>query len=134
MSRVIFCNGAFDLIHTGHIELLNYAKSMGDFLVVALDSDRRIGQHKGPSRPINPIDVRMSIMENLKPVDAVEEFDSDEELVKLLLKYKPDIRVIGSDWRDGNIVGREYSGEIVFYERTNGQSTTKTIQSIVDRG
>ena len=133
MSRIVFCNGAFDILHVGHVELLNHAKGLGDLLVVALDSDRRIRQHKGVSRPVNPIDVRRTIMENIKPVDVVEEFDSDEQLINLLVRYDPDIRVIGSDWKNGNIVGAEYSGEIVFYERINGQSTTKTIQNIIDR-
>jgi D-beta-D-heptose 7-phosphate kinase/D-beta-D-heptose 1-phosphate adenosyltransferase len=133
MSKVIFCNGAFDLLHEGHIELLKYAKGLGDRLVVGLDSDRRIAESKGPSRPINPINIRRAIMEQLKPVDIVEEFDSDQQLIELLKKHKPAVRVIGSDWRGRPVVGAEYSESLVYFERNNGQSTTNTIQSIIDR-
>jgi rfaE bifunctional protein nucleotidyltransferase chain/domain len=133
MSRVIFCNGAFDLLHEGHIELLKYAKGLGDRLVVGLDSDRRITQSKGPSRPINPFNVRRAIMEQLKPVDIVEEFDSDQQLIELLQKHTPAVRVIGSDWKGHPVVGVEYCENLIYFKRNNGQSTTNTIQSIIDR-
>ena len=78
--KTIICNGAFDVIHLGHLSLLDYAKEQGDRLIVALDTDRRIRSVKGHSRPFNDQETRRHIMEHIKGVDVVCLFDSDEEL------------------------------------------------------
>lgn len=130
MKRVLV-NGAFDILHVGHIDLLNYAKSLGDHLIVALDTDRRIKENKGTTRPINDFATRFVIMKNLKAVDEVMSFDSDDELISII--READVRVIGSDWKDKPVVGREFCKELVFFDRVNDESTTKTIQSIIDR-
>lgn len=130
MKRVLV-NGAFDILHVGHIDLLNYAKSLGNHLTVALDTDRRIKENKGVTRPINSFATRSVIMKNLKAVDEVMSFDSDNELISIIKEV--DVRVIGSDWKDKPIVGEEFCKELVFFDRVNNESTTKTIQSIIDR-
>ena len=91
-------NGTFDVLHPGHVALLNTARSYGDHLVVAIDTDRRVRELKGENRPINNQNDRKIILSNLKAVDSVEFFDSNEELVKLIERYKPDVYVKGSDW------------------------------------
>lgn len=128
----IFVNGTFDIVHRGHLMMLNYAKSLGDHLLVAIDSDIRVKQLKGDSRPVNNQNDRRFLLMNLKAVDQVYFFDSDEALIQLINCYQPDIMVKGSDYKDKKIIGSEYCKEIKFYEHT-GHSTTKTIQSIIDR-
>ena len=86
----VFVNGSFDVLHTGHLDLLNYAKSLGDFLHVALDSDRRISEKKGPDRPFNNENNRTVLMTNIKAVNQVSVFDSDEELINIIKQYITD--------------------------------------------
>lgn len=129
----VFVNGSFDVLHTGHLELLNYAKSLGDYLLVALDSDERIREKKGRDRPFNNQENRVTLMKNLKPVDEVAVFSSDEELTLLIKNYSPDKMIVGSDWKGKPIIGSQHSREVIYYERSNEESTTKTIQSYIDR-
>lgn len=131
--KKILANGAFDILHTGHIDLLNYSKSLGDYLLVAIDTDERIRQAKGNDRPVNSLHVREKILINIKAVDEVVSFGSDEELIEIIRNYNPDIRVIGSDWRDKPIVGQIYCRQINFFERINNESTTKTLEDYVAR-
>lgn len=131
--KKIFVNGSFDLLHTGHIDMLNTAKRMGDYLHVAIDADERIQELKGPERPIQPEHIRLAIMQNLKAVDEVSVFRTDEDLINIIRMYEPDIMVKGSDWLGGEIIGNRYCKEIVFYERDNDESTTKTIEDYVSR-
>ncbi len=131
--KKVFVNGAFDVLHSGHLDMLEHAASLGTHLLVAIDTDRRIEYNKGVGRPFNCLSVRKQIMSFLKPVDGVAVFDTDQELVDIIKQYKPDIMVKGSDWRGKTVIGEEYCKEIYFYERTNGQSTTKTIQDFIDR-
>lgn len=128
----VFVNGTFDILHKGHLELLNYAKSLGDCLIVAIDTDRRVAELKGLSRPVNNQHDRMFMLNNLRAVDSVIWFDSDEQLMSIIKCYSP-IMVKGSDYRDQPILGAEYCKEIKFYDRTK-HSTTKLIQDIIDRG
>lgn len=132
MRRIVI-NGAYDILHVGHIDLINYAKSLGDYLLVALDTDERIVYNKGKDRPVNNLKTRMTIIGNLKAVDEVQCFGSDEGLINLFKTFKPDVRVIGSDWQGKIIVGNEYSGEIIFYERKDENSTTRTLENYVNR-
>tara|TARA_R100000353_G_scaffold176013_1_gene148280 strand:- start:1828 stop:2229 length:402 start_codon:yes stop_codon:yes gene_type:complete len=130
----IFVNGTFDVLHPGHVQLLNYAKSFGDTLTVGIDSDRRVTEKKGPSRPIYNIKDRSFMLQNLKSVDHVVVFDSDEELGHCLKTIRPDIMVVGSDWKGKSVIGSMYSAELKFFDRIEEYATTKTIQSIIDRG
>lgn len=114
--------------------LLNYAKSLGNYLVVGIDTDERIKEKKGSSRPINDLAERIFMLMNLKPVDEVRTFDSDKDLEELVKSIKPDIMVVGSDWKNKSVIGSYYSTELKFFDRINEYSSTKTIQSIIDRG
>lgn len=128
----IIVNGTFDILHRGHLEMLNYAKSLGDFLLVAIDTDRRVKELKGETRPINNQWDRMAMLENLKAVDSVKFFDSKEELIAIMEDYQPDIMVKGSDWQDKSVIGKQYATKIEFYDRTD-HSTTQIIQNIINR-
>jgi D-beta-D-heptose 7-phosphate kinase/D-beta-D-heptose 1-phosphate adenosyltransferase len=128
MKRV-FVNGTFDVIHLGHLAMLNYAKSLGNNLIVAIDSDERVKKLKGNSRPINNVSERKTLLENLKAVDKVEIFNTDQELVDILKTC--DIMVKGGDYKNQPIIGQEYI-DIVFFDRIKEYSTTKKIESIKD--
>jgi rfaE bifunctional protein nucleotidyltransferase chain/domain len=129
--KVVFVNGTFDILHRGHIELLNYAKSLGDKLIVAIDSDSRVKSLKGSDRPIINQEDRKFHLQNLKSVDTVEIFCRDIDIENLILKHKASIMVKGSDYRDKSVLGSNLL-RIEYYDRTD-HSTTKTIQSIIDR-
>lgn len=129
MIKVIV-NGTFDILHIGHLKLLYHAKSLGDHLLVCIDSDDRVRQLKGESRPIYTEHERKYILEALKPVDEVIVFRSKEELIDLVSKC--DIMVKGSDYIGKSIIGETYCKQVVYYDRTE-HSTTKTIQHITDR-
>ena len=131
--RYIMTNGAYDILHPGHIALLNYAKSLGDYLMVAIDTDSRISEAKGPDRPVNNLQTRKCILENLKAVDEVRVFTNDEELITIIKEYRPDVRVIGSDWKNGKIVGEEFCKSIEFFDRVNDESTTNTLENYINR-
>ena len=105
MKRVIV-NGTFDVLHVGHLELLNYAKSLGDYLIVAIDTDLRVTSLKGPGRPVNNQLERKTLLQNLKCVDEVRLFGSDQELVDIIKECS--IMVKGSDYRGQPIVGEQY--------------------------
>jgi D-beta-D-heptose 7-phosphate kinase/D-beta-D-heptose 1-phosphate adenosyltransferase len=114
--------------------MLNTARSLGDYLIVCIDTDRRVKELKGDSRPINDQNVRKIMLSNLKAVDIVEFFDSQEDLINLIKLYKPDIMVKGSDWKGKSVVAQQYVKEIYWYDRIDEYSTTRTIQDIINRG
>jgi rfaE bifunctional protein nucleotidyltransferase chain/domain len=129
----IVVNGTFDILHRGHIEMLEYAKSLGNHLLVCIDTDGRVTELKGPQRPINNQEDRAFMLNSLKCVDTVWYFNSEEELEYILETYQPDIMVKGSDYRDKPIVGAHLCKEIKFYELVPNYSTTNTIKNIIDR-
>ena len=131
--KKVFVNGTFDLLHRGHLELLNYAKSLGDRVYVAIDTDRRVSEKKGPTRPIYNQEERKFFLENLKSVDKVFFFDSDLELESIINFIQPDLMVVGSDWRGKSVIGSMYAAELIFFDRIGDYATTKTVQSIIDR-
>jgi len=130
MKRIVV-NGTFDLLHPGHVALLNHARGLGDHLTVAIDADQRVRELKGASRPVNNQETRKFMLENLKSVDQVKIFYSDQELVDIVRNCS--IMVKGSDYRGQTIVGSDVIDQIVFFERLDDYSTTKTIQHIADR-
>lgn len=131
--KQIVVNGTFDILHRGHIELLEYAKTLGDHLLVCIDTDERVRELKGSSRPVNNQNDRKYMLESLKCVDLVATFSSEQELEQILAQYQPDIMVKGSDYQGRPIVGAELCKQIIFYERVPNYSTTQTIQRIADR-
>jgi D-beta-D-heptose 7-phosphate kinase/D-beta-D-heptose 1-phosphate adenosyltransferase len=126
----IVVNGTFDVIHPGHLALLNYAKSLGDFLIVAIDSDSRVRELKGPQRPINPQNERKLLLENLKAVDQVVIFNSSSELVDIIQQCA--IMVKGSDYQGKSVIG-EANCQVIYFDRINEYSSTKKIQDIINR-
>jgi len=132
--KKVFVNGTFDVLHTGHLSLFQYAKSLGDYVIVAIDSDERVKEKKGPNRPINCLLDRAFMLANISTIDEVRTFGSDDELEDLVEYYKPDIMVVGSDWKDKPVIGSQHAKELKFFDRINGYSSTKIIQSIIDRG
>ena len=130
--KQIFVNGSFDILHPGHVQLLNYARGQGDGLIVAIDSDRRIRELKGKNRPINCEHDRKLMLENLRSVDSVWIFNSDQELEDICRLYNP-VMVKGSDYKGRHIIGHQYCKEIVFYDRIEPYSTTQAIQDIGSR-
>lgn len=129
MIKVVV-NGTFDILHPGHLAMLNYAKSLGDFLIVAIDTDDRVKELKGPSRPINNQHERKLLLENLKAVDEVRFFNSKEELINIVKECN--IMVKGSDYRGKSVIGETYCQQVVYYDRTEHSSTQK-IQDIINR-
>ena len=130
----VMVNGTFDVLHPGHVALLNTARSYGDYLIVAIDTDRRVRELKGEQRPINNQIDRRIMLSALKAVDIVEFFDSTDELVKLMERYQPDVYVKGSDWKhDTQSTAHQYCKEVIYYDRIEPYSSTKIIQHIADR-
>jgi D-beta-D-heptose 7-phosphate kinase/D-beta-D-heptose 1-phosphate adenosyltransferase len=131
--KVVFTNGCFDILHRGHFELFTYAKSLGDVLYVGVDSDEKVKKDKGEDRPINSLEDRMRALWSIKYIDGVCSFNDTEGLSDLVRSINPDILVVGSDWKGKPVIGGEYAKEVKFFERIDGYSTTKTIQSIANR-
>jgi D-beta-D-heptose 7-phosphate kinase/D-beta-D-heptose 1-phosphate adenosyltransferase len=130
MTQVVV-NGTFDLLHSGHLALLNHARSLGDHLLVAIDSDRRVKELKGPTRPVNNEYERQEMLRNLRAVDEVKIFDTDQDLIDII--SSADILVKGSDYQDQSVIGKTHAKQLIFFDRLNGYSTTKKIQDIINR-
>jgi rfaE bifunctional protein nucleotidyltransferase chain/domain len=131
MKRV-FVNGTFDILHPGHVRLLQYAASLGN-LLVAIDTDRRVRQLKGAGRPFFNQDERRFMLKSLGCVNEVLLFDTDEDLEYLIQNYKPDVMVKGSDYRGRPIIGEEHVPQIEFFDRIDEYSTSKILQYSSDR-
>jgi len=131
--RVVFTNGCFDLVHAGHVKLLEGAKRLGDVLVVALNSDRSVRALKGAARPIIPQRDRALLIAALGCVDYVTIFD-EATPERLIARLKPDVLVKGADWGRGRIVGREiverHGGRVVRMPLVQEHSTTSLIERI----
>ena len=135
-KKVVFTNGCFDLIHSGHVDYLVKAREMGDVLILALNTDVSIKRIKGDKRPILKQDERAFIVSNLKPVDYVTFFNEDTpaEIIDYLI---PDVLIKGADWAIDKIVGRETveknGGEVKTIQFVTNQSTTNIIETILSR-
>ena len=134
MYKKVFVNGTFDLLHRGHIELLNYAQTQGGHVCVGIDTDDRVREKKGPTRPIHNQEERKFFLESLKAVDEVRFFSNDKELEGLVKSYQPDIMIVGSDWKGKSVIGSYWAAKLIFFDRIGDYATTKTIQDIIDRG
>mgnify|MGYP006388123723 FL=1 len=135
-KKVVFTNGCFDLIHSGHVDYLIKAKEMGDVLILGLNTDSSVKRIKGDKRPILKQDERAFILSNLKPVDYLTFFEEDTpgEIINDLI---PDVLVKGADWAIDKIVGREVvevnGGEVQTIQFVNDQSTSNIIKIIKER-
>lgn len=132
--KSVFTNGCFDLLHPGHLRYLAEARSLGDFLLVGLNSDRSISALKGPSRPVCPEPVRAEMLAGLAAVDSVVIFDEDTPF-DLISAVKPDILVKGGDWPIEKIIGADLvlarGGEVKSLLLAEGYSTTSLIEHIL---
>lgn len=132
-KKIVFTNGCFDILHRGHVAYLNEAKSLGDLLIVGLNSDASVKRLKGESRPINSEQDRKFVLENLKSVDAVFIFNEDTPY-NLISSTEPDILVKGGDWKVEEIVGSDLvlarGGVVKSLQFVDGFSTTNTIEKI----
>ncbi len=131
-KKVVFTNGCFDILHIGHIELLKFCRTKGNFLVVGLNSDRSVKILKGSKRPILDIRTRSTILSSLVFVDLVVIFD-DETPYKLISKLIPDILIKGGDYRPEEIVGSNIAGETLIFPIVDNAGTTDIIKIITGR-
>jgi D-glycero-beta-D-manno-heptose 1-phosphate adenylyltransferase len=132
-KRLVFTNGVFDLIHPGHVRYLNHARTLGDLLIVGINSDRSVRAIKGPARPLTPERERAEILTALACVDAAVIFDDDTPQ-KLIEIIQPDVLVKGADWAADRIVGRDVvearGGRVVRIDLAPGFSTTSLVERI----
>ena len=126
---IIWTNGCFDILHRGHIELFKYAKSLGNELFVGIDSDQKVKLDKGEDRPINKLADRIIMLKSIRYIDEVFSFDNSHQLETLISVIKPDIMVIGSDWKGKTVVGEQYAKKLVFFDRIGDYSTTNILKS-----
>src|SRR5215831_16099932 len=134
-KKVVFTNGCFDILHSGHIDLLTQACALGDVLVVAINTDQSVSRMKGPSRPIIPEDERAELLNGLDVVDFVCCFDEDTPL-QAILEIQPDVLVKGADWA-ANIVGQSevesWGGKVVALPLIKGRSTSGIVERVLAR-
>jgi D-beta-D-heptose 7-phosphate kinase/D-beta-D-heptose 1-phosphate adenosyltransferase len=132
--KLVFTNGCFDILHTGHVDLLRQARKLGDALAVAINSDASVRRLKGPARPIFSETERAELLAALEMVDHVCIFDEDTPL-EVILRIKPDVLVKGADWGPENIVGRaeveSWGGHVATIPLTAGKSTTGVIERVL---
>jgi D-beta-D-heptose 7-phosphate kinase/D-beta-D-heptose 1-phosphate adenosyltransferase len=124
--KKVWINGCFDVLHYGHFKLIDYAKSLGD-LMIGIDSDERIKKMKGEGRPFHTEGQRVFNLLQIKGVDKIVVFDSDDSLRNHLETYQPDIFVIGDEYMYKPIIGGEHAKEIKFFGKLDGFSTTKLL-------
>jgi D-beta-D-heptose 7-phosphate kinase/D-beta-D-heptose 1-phosphate adenosyltransferase len=127
-KKIVFTNGCFDIIHIGHIRYLREARSLGDVLVVGLNSNGSVSRLK-PNRPINAEDQRAEVLAALEMVDYVTLFDEDTPYALIRL-IQPDLLVKGGDWKKEDIVGSNIAGETRSLPYIHGVSTTEIIERI----
>ena len=122
----VWVNGTFDVLHRGHFELIDFAAKFGT-LRVGIDLDQRVKQLKGEDRPVNTFIDRVYAMASIKGVDSVVGFGTDDGLVECIKEWKPDVMIVGSDYKDKRVIGSEFAGELVFFDRIDGYSSTNII-------
>lgn len=133
-QRLVFTNGAFDILHAGHVTYLNFARAQGDALVVGLNSDASVKRYKGDKRPVNSQQDRALVLAALECVDYVVIFDEDEPKA-LIADILPDVLVKGADWAhyvSGRDIVEANGGKVVLADMVEGRSTTNTISRIVE--
>ena len=135
-KRIIFTNGCFDLLHVGHIRYLEEAKTLGDILIVGVNSDTSVRKLKGPKRPVLPVEERTEILSGLGCVDYITVFDELDPLA-LITSLQPNVLVKGGDWTKEQTIGKEVversGGEVVIIPFVKGASTSSIIETILKR-
>jgi len=128
-KKIVFTNGCFDILHAGHVKYLTEARSLGDILIVGINSDESVKRLKGPSRPINTLKDRSIVIAGLDVVDYVVPFSEDTP-TNLIKKIRPKFLVKGSDYKGKEVAGKEYADELILIEFVNGKSTSNLIRKI----
>lgn len=128
-KTIVFTNGCFDILHRGHVTYLKHAKTLGDILVLGLNSDASVKRLKGPSRPVNNEQDRAVVLEALECIDYIVIFEEDTPL-NLIKNVMPDILVKGGDYKAEDVVGKEYAGRVEIIDFVEGYSTTSTINKL----
>ena len=135
-KRIVFTNGCFDILHVGHVRYLEEAKSLGDVLVVGINSDRSVRGLKGPRRPILSAEERGEILSGLGCIDYITVFDEPTPF-QLISVLQPDVLVKGGDWTPEQVVGRETvegaGGRVIILPFVEGSSTTSIIEVILEK-
>ena len=128
-QKIVFTNGCFDILHAGHVSVLEFSRSKGDLLVVGLNGDTSGRRLKGPTRPVNTQADRALVLAALESVSAVCIFNEDTpyNLIKLV---RPDVLVKGGDYKPSEIVGREFAKKVVRFALLKGRSTTNIIKKV----
>ncbi|RYG37300.1 D-glycero-beta-D-manno-heptose 1-phosphate adenylyltransferase [bacterium] len=125
--RLVFTNGVFDILHAGHVRYLAQARALGNLLIVGVNADATVGKLKGPTRPVNPLEDRMAVLEALRAVDAAVAFSEDTP-VEIIAWLRPEIHVKGGDYdieaMPETPLVRSYGGEVVLMPFLEGRSTT----------
>ena len=124
----VWVNGTFDVLHIGHIKLLEFASQFGE-VRVGIDTDKRVKQFKGELRPINCIKDRIDFMNSIKYVNSSVGFSTDEELCDRIREWNTDVIIIGNDYKDKKVIGSHLVKEIIFFDKIDGYSSTKIIES-----
>lgn len=122
----VWVNGTFDVLHRGHFELLEFASRFGE-LRVGIDFDSRVKELKGEDRPVNKWLDRVYAITSIKGVHSAVGFATDEDLIDAIIEWKPDVMIVGSDYKDKRVIGSEHVGELVFFDRIEGYSSTNII-------
>ena len=125
-NNKVWVNGSFDVLHIGHIRLLKCAHSFGE-VTVGIDTDRRIKELKGESRPYNNLEDRKEMLKSLVYVSNVVVFDNPDELRDAIKELNPDYLVVGEEYRERGVIGGEYAKELIFFPRIQEYSTTKIL-------
>ena len=122
----VWVNGTFDILHRGHFELLKFASELGK-VRLGIDYDNTVSELKGPTRPVNVWEDRSFVMSMIKGVDSVVGFATHQDLENSIKNWNPDIIVVGADYRGKDVIGSQYSSEVVFFDRIPNYSSTKII-------
>ncbi len=131
-KKIVFTNGCFDLIHIGHVSLFQKAKTLGDVLIVAINSDKSLAGLKGPKRPLVGQKDRVKLLSAIDVIDYVIIF-SEQTPYNVLKKLEPDVLVKGGDYKIEDIIGREFVKKVYRYPLVKGKSTSNLINLIVER-
>ena len=123
----VWVNGTFDILHRGHIELIKFASQFGK-LRVGIDSDDRVKKLKGDKRPFNTFENRAFFMENIKGVDSVVQFNSQEELISRIIEWGTDILIVGEEYKDKVVFGSEHVKSVIFFPKVGNFSTTNILK------
>jgi D-beta-D-heptose 7-phosphate kinase/D-beta-D-heptose 1-phosphate adenosyltransferase len=124
----VWVNGTFDVLHIGHIKLLEFASQFGE-IRVGIDTDERVKQFKGELRPVNNINDRIDFMNSIKYVNSSVSFSTDEELCDKIKEWNADIIIVGNDYKDKKVIGSHLVKEVIFFDKIDGYSSTKIIEN-----